>query len=64
MYNFCLLVVTLVLGIWYNCADTYAGGLEQVMQDEMLSEAANGTDFMAGLEDLIPRDDAQMSVIW
>ncbi|XP_047090690.1 calmodulin-binding transcription activator 3-like isoform X2 [Lolium rigidum] len=36
----------------------------RVMQDEMLSEAADGTDFMAGLEDLIPRDDAQMSVIW
>ena len=45
----------------------YGGGLEQVMQDEMLSEAAitDGTDFMAGLEDLICRDDAaQMPVIW
>jgi hypothetical protein len=63
MYDFRVLVVTLVLGVWYYSADTYAGGLEQVMQDEML-EAADGTDFMAGLEDLIPRDDAQMSVIW
>jgi len=38
----------------------------RVMQDEMLSEAAitDGTDFMAGLEDLIGRDDAQMPVIW
>jgi hypothetical protein len=34
------------------------------MQDEMLSEAADGTDFMAGLEDLISRDDSQMPVIW
>jgi len=39
--------------------------LEQMMQDEMLSEAAGGADdFMAGLEDLICIDDAPMSAIW
>jgi len=38
---------------------------EQIMQDEMLSEAAGGADdFMAGLEDLICIDDAPMSAIW
>uniref|UniRef100_A0A0D9VUR6 CG-1 domain-containing protein n=1 Tax=Leersia perrieri TaxID=77586 RepID=A0A0D9VUR6_9ORYZ len=38
----------------------------KVMQDEMLSEAAGAdvNDFMIGLEDLICRDDAQMSAIW
>jgi hypothetical protein len=39
--------------------------LEQMMQDEMLSQAAGGADdFMAGLEDLICIDDAPMSAIW
>jgi hypothetical protein len=40
--------------------------LEQMMQDEMLSEAAGGdvNDFMAGLEDLICIDDAAMPAIW
>lgn len=39
--------------------------LEQMVQDEMLSQAAGGADdFMAGLEDLICIDDAPMSAIW
>lgn len=40
--------------------------LEQIIQDEMLSEAGGGdaNDFMAGLEDLICIDDAAMSAIW
>lgn len=39
---------------------------EQMMQDEMLNEAAgaDANDFMAGLEDLICMDDAPMSAIW
>lgn len=38
----------------------------RMMQDEMLSEAAgaDGSDFMNGLEDLICRDDPQMTAIW
>lgn len=40
--------------------------LEQIIQDEKLSEAGGGdaNDFMAGLEDLICIDDAAMSAIW
>jgi len=45
--------------------DLMLATFEQIMQDEMLSEAAGGADdFMAGLEDLIRIDDTPMSAIW
>ncbi|TVU46785.1 hypothetical protein EJB05_06346 [Eragrostis curvula] len=52
----------------YNRLTTCVAEMKQarIMQDEMLNESAvpDGNDFMAGLEDLICRDDAAMSAIW